>query len=655
MPNPSSFKPSTSSWYPQTFRDWDSRIEKTEFYRKSIKKALSDPSIMSTLTSEQVYLLRNGRMAYVTEGTDIEYKFYALEKRLRGRILQFYHALDKDERAFGVDIWEPLMDEFAFEKEIQIDHYSASPSYVYGQIMIRDPLPSQDEAFKAFQLLKEHPLDMKKPVLRCNYCDKQNHVEKNCFKKKRDLRLGSKMMPELQEQLQSEISHSDLNDSPSFTNESHLGSTPGRDSEGILPSTDTAEDNWIELLQCYQELPQENGKEFDIKDVETTTQEQSQGAKTCDLDQNFEGKREDRPEWEYGDFETLFDEPEAPSSRLIKVNYQTDYSSELSKSVFMTWSKKKVKEDIDFMDVLDDSLYHHWINEDGVEKKCFEIVDSRQKDEFQNDFEDLEESRFYEWMSSFAFHENVQLLDNRTDDKSSSNSFLPAKGCKFKFLPENQSLDNSLEDFNSSELSNYSRIEGKGCKFKGLWKDFDHIKFSCHEIMKSGGIERMEKTIKSDLGSIITSSYQKIKGKGTKFKYLGILLTSLVYVYFPDRSRRTKLSHDCSEAIVNQQRASSTHLTSGRRQLMGGASTAGRGNDTNTGIDNVDNWNGRISWSEREPSERSVADEEFWEKRTHVAVVFCGLVFVVFWRIKVLLNTWFGIDLEKGQEDRLVL
>uniref|UniRef100_A0A1I7SKA6 MPHOSPH9 n=2 Tax=Bursaphelenchus xylophilus TaxID=6326 RepID=A0A1I7SKA6_BURXY len=104
----------------------------------------------------------------------------------------------------------------------------------------------------------------------------------------------------------------------------------------------------------------------------TATNEPYQSKKACESGRNIEEKGEECSGFENGDFEELFYEPEAPLSH-TKVNYQTDYTSELSKSVFMTWSKEKTKESTDFTEIVDDSLYHEWIKDDPIRKKCSEV------------------------------------------------------------------------------------------------------------------------------------------------------------------------------------------------------------------------------------------------------------------------------------------
>uniref|UniRef100_A0A1I7SJW9 CCHC-type domain-containing protein n=1 Tax=Bursaphelenchus xylophilus TaxID=6326 RepID=A0A1I7SJW9_BURXY len=260
--------PFTPSLPHQNYSDCDSRVEKTEFYRESIKKALSDTHIMNTLTFEQIYLLRNGRMSYitgeekeefiydilynifvVTEELYIEHRCKILEKRLRGPILEFYQALNKSTDYFG-DIMDPLMEEFGYEKDI--DYFSTFPHY--DQTLIRDSLPSQDEAYNAFQLQKQHSSDIKKLDLHCNFCGKPNHLEKSCFKKKRERVLSSKNLPESQEQCQSDLSQSDLNNSSPIVHDKHPDLTCSSDPKEIIDPTDAYDENFDELLRCYQQL-----------------------------------------------------------------------------------------------------------------------------------------------------------------------------------------------------------------------------------------------------------------------------------------------------------------------------------------------------------------------------------------------------------------
>ncbi|CAD5219255.1 unnamed protein product [Bursaphelenchus xylophilus] len=395
MSNLSPKLPSIPSLPHQNYSDCDSRVEKTEFYRESIKKALSDTHIMNTLTFEQTYLLRNGRMSYitgeekeefiydilhnifvVTEELDLEHRCKVLEKRLRGRILEFYQALDKSTDYFG-DIMDPLMEEFGYEKDIAVDYFSTFPCY--DQILIRDPLPSQDEAYNAFQLQKQHSSDIKKLDLHCNFCGKPNHLEKSCFKKKRECVLSSKVLPESQEQRQSDLSQSDLNNSSPIVHDDHPNLTFSSDPEEITDPMDSYDENFNELLRCYQQLLGKNKRNTGVRTIMkldnekfTATNEPYQSKKACESGRNIEEKGEECSGFENGDFEELFYEPEAPLSH-TKVNYQTDYTSELSKSVFMTWSKEKTKESTDFTEIVDDSLYHEWIKDDPIRKKCSEV------------------------------------------------------------------------------------------------------------------------------------------------------------------------------------------------------------------------------------------------------------------------------------------
>ncbi|CAD5232958.1 unnamed protein product [Bursaphelenchus xylophilus] len=61
--------------------------------------------------------------------------------------------------------------------------------------------------------------------------------------------------------------------------------------------------------------------------------------------------------------------------------------------------------------------------------------------------------------------QNIQIPGNCLKDNMFLKSFLPAKGCKFKFLEENHGFSGDFDKKNSIEWSYSSRIEGKGTKF----------------------------------------------------------------------------------------------------------------------------------------------------------------------------------------------
>ncbi|CAD5235091.1 unnamed protein product [Bursaphelenchus xylophilus] len=75
---------------------------------------------------------------------------------------------------------------------------------------------------------------------------------------------------------------------------------------------------------------------------------------------------------EFGDLETLFAEPEI-SGRPTKVHLQTDYTLELSKSVFMSWSHEQERKYLDFEEILDNSVYKKWFNTQVPEERCSKI------------------------------------------------------------------------------------------------------------------------------------------------------------------------------------------------------------------------------------------------------------------------------------------
>ncbi|CAD5207944.1 unnamed protein product [Bursaphelenchus xylophilus] len=338
-----------------------------------------------------------------TEDLHLEYRCKVLEKRLRGRILDFYQALNKNTEYFG-DIMDPLMEEFGYEKDFVIDYLSTFPHY--DQILIRDSLPSQDEAYKAFQLQKHQPSDIKKLDLHCNFCGKPNHLEKSCFKKKRECVLSSKNLPESQEQCQSDLSQSDLNNSSPIVHDKHPDLTCSSDPKEIIDPTDAYDENFDELLRCYRQLMERYKRNTEVRKIVkidnekfAATNEPCQSKKPCESDSNIEEKGEDHSGFENGDFEELFYKPEAPLSH-TKANYQTDYTSELSKSVFMSWNKEKYDDSIDFMEILDDSLYAEWLKDDPIRKKCSELDANLPK--VESDCANLAESCVFQLMSSLT-------------------------------------------------------------------------------------------------------------------------------------------------------------------------------------------------------------------------------------------------------------
>uniref|UniRef100_A0A1I7RIF0 Reverse transcriptase n=1 Tax=Bursaphelenchus xylophilus TaxID=6326 RepID=A0A1I7RIF0_BURXY len=183
---------------------------------------------------------------------------------------------------------------------------------------------------------------------------------------------------------------------------------------------------------------------------------------TCSNLEELSGSTE---ELEFGDLETLFAEPEI-SCLPSKVHPQTDYTLELSKSAFMSWKHEKKRITPSFEEILDNSVYEKWFSTNDLEIKGPKInVDIPKEDAFES-FEKIKELSAKIVPRVKYSGQNIQIPDNCLGDNMFLKSFLPGKGCKFKFLEENHSFNGDFDKNNSIEWSYSSRIEGKGTKFK---------------------------------------------------------------------------------------------------------------------------------------------------------------------------------------------
>ncbi|CAD5211693.1 unnamed protein product [Bursaphelenchus xylophilus] len=169
-------------------------------------------------------------------------------------------------------------------------------------------------------------------------------------RKKSEQKLGPKSPIRLQEK------HKDLekDKSSSLTNQLTTFAGPWNPRSNASPEIKEIESLMINKV--------ENREDTQRKARQETFRTYSDPEKT---DENVSGI-------EFGDLETLFAEPEI-SGRPTKVHLQTDYTLELSKSVFMSWSHEQERKYLDFEEILDNSVYRKWFNTQVPEERCSKI------------------------------------------------------------------------------------------------------------------------------------------------------------------------------------------------------------------------------------------------------------------------------------------
>ncbi|CAD5233409.1 unnamed protein product [Bursaphelenchus xylophilus] len=310
--------------------------------------------------------------------------------------------------------------------------------------------PQQNPSFEAENFLNSHapahlsafwngPSQNNRPIPQPtveNYCNGGEHLEKDCHKRKDYLK-------QLREKaLAARVNYKANRGSsivPQIISAGPVEQEPQENSEVKITANCT-----INEIDSLREKPE---------------MKSCQEPFTCS---SFEELSTRNDELESEDLETLFAEPEI-SHLASKVHQQTGYTSELSKSAFMSWKHEKKGIIPSFEEILDNSVYEKWFSTTALEIKDPKVnVDIPKEDTFES---------FEKRNQLFAkivprVNQNIQIPGNCLYDNVFLKSFLPGKGCKFKFLEENHSFKGDFDKNNSIEWSYSSRIEGKGTKFK---------------------------------------------------------------------------------------------------------------------------------------------------------------------------------------------
>uniref|UniRef100_A0A1I7SKG4 CCHC-type domain-containing protein n=1 Tax=Bursaphelenchus xylophilus TaxID=6326 RepID=A0A1I7SKG4_BURXY len=192
----------------------------------------------------------------------------------------------------------------------------------------------------------------------CQYCNGGEHLEKDCHKRKDYLK-------QLREKaLAARVNYKANRGSsivPQIISAGPVEQEPQENSEVKITANCT-----INEIDSLREKPE---------------MKSCQEPFTCS---SFEELSTRNDELESEDLETLFAEPEI-SHLASKVHQQTGYTSELSKSAFMSWKHEKKGIIPSFEEILDNSVYEKWFSTTALEIKDPKVnVDIPKEDTFES-------------------------------------------------------------------------------------------------------------------------------------------------------------------------------------------------------------------------------------------------------------------------------
>ncbi|CAD5229986.1 unnamed protein product [Bursaphelenchus xylophilus] len=169
-------------------------------------------------------------------------------------------------------------------------------------------------------------------------------------------------------------------------------------------------------------------------------------------------------------FESLFKEENQASEG----GKETDYTQDLSGTVFTSWIKVKNKNNVDFPDILENSMFKSWIrNQKWIRKGI--VLD-------RNDgFEYLEDSCYFSWSSYCDSDRKERILDSHNTENATSAPAFRGKGCKFKTASINSEIDSNSANFpwysnrilNEKVVARYQRSRYNARPKAIFWSGFD--------------------------------------------------------------------------------------------------------------------------------------------------------------------------------------
>uniref|UniRef100_A0A1I7SH60 Integrase catalytic domain-containing protein n=2 Tax=Bursaphelenchus xylophilus TaxID=6326 RepID=A0A1I7SH60_BURXY len=146
-------------------------------------------------------------------------------------------------------------------------------------------------------------------------------------------------------------------------------------------------------------------------------------------------------EEEIWNFETLFEEDTQASGD----GKETDFTPDLAGTVFSSWTKVKNENNVDFPDILENSMFKSWtMNQKWLKK---DIVPAR-----TDGFEYLKDSCYFDWSSYSDADRKERILDSRNTENATSAPAFRGKGCKFKTASINEIVAQEKSDSSSANF-----------------------------------------------------------------------------------------------------------------------------------------------------------------------------------------------------------